>query len=88
MSAITANFEKYKHTPEDFASILFMQEELECFYVLLDSYKCNPSISNRLALQKQSHDLFFTIKCRKVEGNLTTVQAEELLSYIEELLYD
>ena len=85
---IKTDFEKYKYNPKDFASVLFMQEELECFYNLLEVYENNPSTSNRLALKKQSHDLFFTIKCRKVEGSLNALLAEEVLSYMEELLYD
>ena len=88
MTVKIGNFDKYKYNPDDFASILFMQEELDCFYDLLGIYKNNPNSDNRFALEKQSRDLFFTIKCRKAEGNLTAVFAEELLSYMEELLYD
>ena len=78
----------YKYKPEDFKEVLGLAGELAYFYELLETYSFNKTDTNWFALEKHSRDLLFTIKHRKIEGNLTLATAEDLKRYIKELIYD
>ena len=78
----------YKYNPEDYKGVLNMFDDLSNFYRLLEEYNENKTKNNRLYLEKHSRDLFFTIKHRELEGNITHMTAEELRGYMRDLLYD
>ena len=78
----------YKYNPEDYKGILNMYDDLSSFYQLLEDYHENRTTHNRQFLEKHSRDLFFTIKHREVEGNITHITAEGLRGYMRDLLYD
>ena len=78
----------YKYAPEDYKGVLNMYDDLSSFYQLLEIYNENKTRSNKLSLDKHSRDLFFTIKHRELEGNITHMTAEGLRGYMRDLLYD
>ena len=76
----------YQFQPEEFIGVLNLSEDLSNFYRLLENYKGNKTKSARLSLEKHSRDMFFTIKHRELEGNLTHENAEDLRGYMRYLL--
>ena len=78
----------YKYSPDDYADILGVAEDLSLFYRLHEIYENDSSQTNRFALEKQGKDLFFTIKHRALEGSITGALAHDMREYIEELLDD
>ena len=78
----------YKYNPEDFREMLGLSDELIAFYELHEKYKKNKTTRNRFALEKYWGDLFFTIKHRQVEGFLSPVTADEIRTYLEDLIND
>ena len=79
---------KYKYDPADYKDVLNLYNELFVFYELLEVYKENRTRANKLSLNKHSRDLFFTIKHRELEGNITHITAEGLREYMRDLMYD
>ena len=78
----------YKYDPEDYKDVLNMFDDLSNFYRLLEEYNEKKTKSSRLFLEKHSRDLFFTIKHRELEGNITHMVAEEIRGYMRDLLDD
>ncbi|MCL2079450.1 MAG: hypothetical protein FWH17_06355 [Oscillospiraceae bacterium] len=78
----------YKYKPEDFAGMLGLPQELQVFYELLECYKSGSSDSNWFRLRNHWENLFFLIKARGVEGNLSPVMAQEMHEYLEILIND
>ncbi|MCL1794489.1 MAG: hypothetical protein FWG34_11545 [Oscillospiraceae bacterium] len=78
----------YRYNPADFKGMLGLSEELNIFYELHEAYNKEKTSRCRFALEKHGEDLFFTIKHRELEGNLTRATAADLREYMEELLYD
>ena len=78
----------YRFDPESFSGILGVSEDLRLFYQRHTEYTAEKSLHNRLALEKQSRDLFFTIKHRTLEGSISRDMANGLREYMEDLLDD
>ena len=78
----------YKFNPDDFKDIQFMTEDLADFYLALEKYSVSESLENKLYLINALEKITLTIKQRVVDGWISPVLAEELNSYIEELLND
>ena len=78
----------YKYNPADFSGMLNLTDDLSTFYKLHTEYTKERARKKLLALEKHWKDLFFTIKHRELEGNLTNTTAADLREYAEELLYD
>jgi hypothetical protein len=78
----------YKYNAEDYKDILNMYDDLKLFYELLERYNDSKARSDRLPLEKHGRDLFFTVKHRELEGNLSHAEADGLREYIRGLLDD
>ena len=78
----------YKYNPDDFSGMLNLTDDLSTFYKLHTEYTEERTRKKLMALEKHWKDLFFTIKHRELEGNLTNKTAADLRKYAEELLYD
>jgi hypothetical protein len=79
---------KYKYDPDDFKGMLGLTDELSTFYMLHETYDKEQTRHNWFALEKHWEDLFFTIKHRELEGNLTQSTAAGLREYVGDLLHD
>ena len=79
---------KHKYNPDDFTEIMGLKDDLSAFYVSHEEYTHSPCTSTRFAVERHAETLFFTLKHRKLEGAITCIVADEILSYVEDLLYD
>lgn len=57
-------------------------------YMHFTTYNTEKTTSAQLDLELHWQNLFFTIKHREVEGNLSPTMAQEMRTYLEELVHD
>ena len=84
----SSNHVKYKYNPDDFIEIMGLKDDLSVFYISHEEYTQSPCTTTRFAVERHAETLFFTLKHRKLEGAITCIVADEILSYVEDLLYD
>ena len=90
MSVKINTYEKYKYNPEDFVAMDMscLANELKTYYQLLEIYHTKKTKLAKSDLKCHWwENLFFTIKHREVEGSLSPTDADEMRSYLEELMY-
>jgi len=76
----------YKYNPEDFKNIMNMSDDLSCFYNAHDAYRKTNQKSDLFELERRWENLFFTLKHREVEGNLNPIIAQDIRTYLEDLM--
>jgi len=76
----------YKYDPADFATLQSLSDDLTAFYHAVRIYAQDKSDTNWYALRHCWEVLFFTLKHRELEGGLTSVAANEIRDYLEELI--
>ena len=80
--------QNYRYNPDSFIGIMRLSSDLENLYLHYERYTQERTQTNRFALERCGEDLFFTLKHRKLEGVLTCITADEIMAYVEELIYD
>ena len=78
----------YEYTPDKYKTVMGLSEDLKEFYRLLERFKEDKTMTNRLRMEKALNDLLFTIKHREVEGVITHNTATELRVYLREVSDD
>jgi len=79
---------KYEYMPEDFKDMGGLDEDLREFYYLLEKYKADRTGLNKVILENQHEDLFFSLKHRALEGFITDELWWEINDYVGGLVSD
>lgn len=77
----------YRYQPADYMQMM-LGEDMQDFYSAMTAYKADKSENNMYELERTRINLFFSIKHRILEGNLTRSEAQEMQNYFGGLYND